>query len=52
LLHQPAVTAPIFGATKDGHVTDAVAAVGLKLSEDELAQLAAPYRPHPVRGHE
>jgi aryl-alcohol dehydrogenase-like predicted oxidoreductase len=52
LLHQPAVTAPIFGATKEHHVPDAVAAVGLKLSDDELARLAAPYRPHSVRGHE
>jgi len=52
LLHQPGVSAPIFGATKDGHVADAVAAVDVKLSADELAQLAAPYRPHPIRGHE
>jgi len=52
LLHQPGMTAPIFGATKLSHVDDAVAAVQLRLSEEELARLAAPYRPHPIRGHE
>ncbi|MCK2217151.1 aldo/keto reductase [Actinomadura sp. ATCC 31491] len=49
LLHQPAVTAPIVGATKDRHVDDAVAAVGVRLSEEELALLAEPYRPRDVR---
>ena len=52
LLHQPVVTAPIIGASRAGHVDDAVAAVGLRLDEEELAELAAPYRPHPVLGHE
>ncbi|WP_121160578.1 aldo/keto reductase [Micromonospora pisi] len=51
LLHQPAVTAPIVGATKPGHIEDAVAAVGITLDDDERAALEAPYRPHPVRGH-
>jgi aryl-alcohol dehydrogenase-like predicted oxidoreductase len=51
LLHQPAVTAPIVGATKPGHIEDAVAAVGIALDETELASLAAPYRPHPISGH-
>jgi aryl-alcohol dehydrogenase-like predicted oxidoreductase len=49
LLHQPGVTAPIVGATKDRHVDDAVAAVGVSLSEKELAYLAEPYRPREVR---
>ncbi|QYC43331.1 L-glyceraldehyde 3-phosphate reductase [Nonomuraea coxensis DSM 45129] len=49
LLHQPAVTAPIVGATKDRHVDDAVAAVDVRLSEEELAFLAEPYRPRDVR---
>ncbi|MEV3983431.1 aldo/keto reductase [Nonomuraea sp. NPDC049758] len=49
LLHQPGVTAPIVGATKDGHVDDAVAAVGVELSDKELAFLAEPYRPREVR---
>jgi aryl-alcohol dehydrogenase-like predicted oxidoreductase len=49
LLHQPAVTAPIVGATKDRHVDDAVAAVDVALSEEETAFLAEPYRPREVR---
>ncbi|GIJ48484.1 aldo/keto reductase [Virgisporangium aliadipatigenens] len=51
LLHQPAVTAPIFGATREAHVDDAVAAVSLSLSEGELGRLAEPYRPHAIKGH-
>jgi 1-deoxyxylulose-5-phosphate synthase len=50
LLHQPAVTAPIVGASKPGHIADAVAAVELELSDDELAQLEAAYTPHAVVG--
>ncbi|WP_449065284.1 aldo/keto reductase [Planomonospora algeriensis] len=48
LLHQPGVTAPIVGATKDRHVDDAVAAAELALTDKELAFLAEPYRPRPV----
>jgi 1-deoxyxylulose-5-phosphate synthase len=51
LLGRPAVSAPIVGATKLGHLEDAVAAVGLTLSQDEVARLEAPYRPHRVIGH-
>jgi aryl-alcohol dehydrogenase-like predicted oxidoreductase len=51
LLHQPAVTAPIVGATKPAHLDDAIAALDLTLSEPEQTRLAAPYRPHPIRGH-
>ncbi len=51
LLHREAVTAPIVGATKPGHIEDAVAAVGVELSGDEIAALEAPYVPHPVSGH-
>lgn len=50
LLHKPAVTAPIFGATKPHHVEDAVAAVDLKLSDEELARLEADYVPHVPEG--
>ncbi|MDQ1748100.1 MAG: 1-deoxyxylulose-5-phosphate synthase [Frankiaceae bacterium] len=50
LLAQPGLTAPIVGATKPHHLDDAVAAVDLSLDDDELAALAAPYRPQPVRG--
>ncbi|GLX94119.1 aldo/keto reductase [Herbidospora sp. NBRC 101105] len=45
LLHQPGVVAPIIGATKDGHIGDALAAVGLDLSDKELATLQEPYQP-------
>ena len=42
---QPAVTAPIIGATKQHHLDDAVASLALVLNDDELATLAAPYSP-------
>jgi aryl-alcohol dehydrogenase-like predicted oxidoreductase len=51
LLAKPAVAAPIIGATKLPHLDDALAALELELTTDEIAQLEAPYRPHPVRGH-
>jgi aryl-alcohol dehydrogenase-like predicted oxidoreductase len=51
LLGRPAVTAPAVGATKAGHVEDALAALDLTLDAEENALLEAPYRPHPVRGH-
>jgi len=50
LMSKPAVTAPIVGATKLKHLDDAVAAVEIELSEEEVAALEAPYRAHPVRG--
>ncbi|WNM42934.1 aldo/keto reductase [Micromonospora halotolerans] len=46
----PAVTAPIVGATKPHHLTDAVAALELQLTDEEVAALEAPYVPHPVAG--
>ena len=52
MLHKEAVTAPIVGATKPGQIEDAVAAVDVALSDDEIAALEAPYVPHPVLGHE
>jgi aryl-alcohol dehydrogenase (NADP+) len=50
MLSRPAVTAPIIGATKPRHLDDAVAAVDLVLSDDEIARLEEPYRPHAVAG--
>ncbi len=47
---KPTVTAPIVGATKVAHLEDAVAALDLELSDDEVAALEKPYRPHPVVG--
>ena len=51
LLHRPGVTAPIVGATKLGHLQDALAAEELELSEDEMRHLEESYVPHPVLGH-
>jgi 1-deoxyxylulose-5-phosphate synthase len=51
LLHQPGVTSPIIGASKPHHLEEAVAALQLKLSAEELQALAAPYRPHEILGH-
>ncbi|HUO05583.1 MAG TPA: aldo/keto reductase [Candidatus Binataceae bacterium] len=52
ILQAPGVTAPIIGATKAGHLKEAIAAVDVKLSADEVAALEKPYRPHPILGHE
>jgi aryl-alcohol dehydrogenase-like predicted oxidoreductase len=51
LLHKPGVTAPIVGATKLSHLEDAIAAVEVPLTREEIARLEEPYRPHPVLGH-
>jgi aryl-alcohol dehydrogenase-like predicted oxidoreductase len=51
LLHKPAVTAPIVGATKLRHVDDALAATRLALTDDEINRLEEPYVPHRVLGH-
>jgi len=51
VLHQPGVTAPIIGASKPHHLEEAVKALELKLTAEELNALAEPYRPHPVLGH-
>ena len=50
LLSRPGLTAPIVGASKPGHLEDAVAALDVTLSEEEAAWLEAPYQPHPVLG--
>jgi 1-deoxyxylulose-5-phosphate synthase len=52
MLGKDAVTAPIIGATKPGHIEDAVAALDVQLSDEEVAALEAPYVPHPILGHE
>lgn len=51
LLARPGVSAPIVGATRTAHLDDAVAAVELELSDEEIARLEKPYQPHVVRGH-
>lgn len=50
LLQKPGVTSPIVGATKLHHLQDAIAALTLKLSPEEVASLEEPYVPHPVLG--
>ncbi len=50
LLSKATVTAPIVGATRLSHVDDAVAALDLELTAEELARLEEPYVPHPVAG--
>jgi aryl-alcohol dehydrogenase-like predicted oxidoreductase len=50
LLHKPAVTAPIVGVTKPEHLTEAVAAVDLRLGDDELRRLEEHYVPHAPEG--
>ena len=50
MLSKPVITAPIIGATKLNHLDDAVAALEVKLSADEIARLEAPYQPHAVAG--
>jgi aryl-alcohol dehydrogenase (NADP+) len=50
LAGRPGVTAPIVGATKPEHLDDAVSALDLDLTDDEVARLEAPYRPHAVSG--
>ena len=52
LLGKPGVTAPIVGATKLGHVEDALAAEALALAEEQVERLEEPYVPHPVSGVE
>ena len=47
---QPVVTAPMIGATKPHHLTDAIAALDLELAEDEIARLEAPYTPRLPEG--
>jgi aryl-alcohol dehydrogenase-like predicted oxidoreductase len=51
LLGNPAVSAPIVGATKLAHVEDAIAALGVILSDEDRGRLESPYRPHRILGH-
>jgi len=51
MLSKPVVTAPIIGATKPHHLEDAIAAISVQLSPDEIQRLEEPYRPHPIIAH-
>lgn len=50
LLQKPGITSPIIGATKPEQLTDAIAALALSLSREEVSALEALYQPHPVVG--
>ena len=52
LLNKPGITAPIVGASKMSHLEEAVAAVEIELSDEEMAFLEEPYQAHPILGHE
>ncbi|MEZ4667390.1 MAG: aldo/keto reductase [Anaerolineae bacterium] len=51
MLHQPEVTSPIIGASKMPHLDEAVGALEIKLSADEIDFLESAYKPHPILGH-
>ena len=51
VLNKPYVHSPIIGATKMDHLDQAIAALDIKLSDDEVKRLEEPYKPHPVLGH-
>jgi 1-deoxyxylulose-5-phosphate synthase len=50
VLAKPGVVAPIVGMNKDKHLEDAIAALHLDLTPDEIKELEAPYYPKPVTG--
>ena len=51
VLSKPYVDSPIIGATKIDHLDQAIAALEIKLSEEEIKKLEEAYQPHPVLGH-
>jgi aryl-alcohol dehydrogenase-like predicted oxidoreductase len=51
VLKKPFITAPIVGATKPHHFEDAVGALSIDLTPEEMKRLEEPYQPHPVLGH-
>ena len=51
LLHQPGLAAPIVGASKIAHISEAVSATLIKLSEEEIQLLGDVYKPHAEMGH-
>jgi 1-deoxyxylulose-5-phosphate synthase len=48
MLHKPYITAPIIGASKMEHLEEAIAALDIALSVEEIDRLEAAYQPHPV----
>jgi aryl-alcohol dehydrogenase (NADP+) len=52
LLRNPVVTAPIIGVTRESQLHDALGALDVELTDDDVAELESPYRPHAVAGFE
>ena len=52
LLQKAPVVAPVIGATKLTHLEDAVGALSVKLTQEEVAYLEEPYVPHRIVGHQ
>lgn len=51
MLHKPGVHSPIIGASKVDQLDELIAALDIKLTADDIAELEAPYVPHPILGH-
>ena len=51
LLHKPGVVAPVIGSTKKNHIREAVDALDIKLTDEDITSLEEPYQPHPIKGH-
>jgi aryl-alcohol dehydrogenase-like predicted oxidoreductase len=51
ILHKPYIHSPIIGATRMDHLDQAIAALEIQLSDEELKRLEEPYKPHPILGH-
>lgn len=51
MLHKPGITSPIIGASKMYQLEEAISALDVQLSADEIKNLEEPYQPHPVLGH-
>ncbi len=52
MLSKPGITAPIIGASKPAHLSDALAAVDLNLDSQAVEHLEALYEPHSIAGHQ
>jgi 1-deoxyxylulose-5-phosphate synthase len=50
MLHKPGITAPIIGASKTYQLDEAIAAIDIALTNDEITRLEEPYQPHPILG--
>ena len=51
MLNKPHIASPIIGATKMEHLEQAISALEIKLSDEEVRRLEEPYKPHPILGH-